>query len=208
MQRSTSIYRQAILPLIVGHIAHFENLGTLSFGVKASVKCALELSQKQTTHTVDGDVKLFTQHIIGGWNSQIPVIEQEMKRINIALNSKSVILEEARKKGTGENLLAIANEVTQETKSVLYPMIYPVVSTSIVEASFVQTYHLLNSRDKEQKKTLISNLKQNLIALKVVAERAEIVELMHGSFMAELSAFIERYDAVDNMDFSILISHG
>jgi hypothetical protein len=47
----------------------------------------------------------------------------------------------------------------------------------------------------------IFDLKQNLTALKVIAARAEIVELMHGSFIEELSTFIERYDAVKEMDF-------
>jgi hypothetical protein len=62
----------------------------------------------------------------------------------------------------------------------------------------------VETTDKEQKHVMLANLKQNLNAMSVIAARAEIVEIMHGEFMKNLTKLVETYDEANVSSFSFL----
>jgi uncharacterized protein (DUF1778 family) len=111
-------------------------------------------------------------------------------------------LQAARAEGSTDHLLRVAAAITEATRLNFFALIAPTATTAVVEASLVQMKFIINT--KQSHNWIIDDIKQNLTALKVVAARCELVEMIHGRFMAQLARFIEVYDAIESMDFTLL----
>ncbi len=194
-----SEFRWLLKPVVDGHIMFFQHPHNLVPSSRVAAKCKAEL---EIVSTMSGP-EIFGRvgAAVHQWTSRMSAVELQTKALSIFLFQQGAVLQEERLKGLNLGFLPVAESITNSTRSILYPMTAPVATTAIVEASYLQTRYLLENKDNSK---VLEDLKQNLMAMRLIALRSEVVELVHGNFMEELSTFIEKYEVIESMDFTVI----
>jgi hypothetical protein len=152
----------------------------------------LNVKYNSSTEVGDDYTQMFEKH-----GEYMPENALTLIKFGILFYTKGGILQAERLKNNNDHLLPIAKEITEATKVDYFALIAPTTTTAIVEASILQRKHYLNSKDKNIKQELVQDLKQNLTALNVMAARSELVGILHGEFMAELTQFLDVYEELE-----------
>lgn len=185
LTKSNNNFRFILQPVLMSHLDLFLRLGHLATP-------AVDFSQ----NFFDDAGRTFS-NIFTSLPSKEPLVT-----LCIFLYAQGGKLQAARTFKTNADMLPTAKAITAATKLVFFPLIAPTAATAVVEACLVLVEHIVSYGTYQEE--LIEDLKQNLTALRVVADRGELVELLHGTFMKELAKFIDIYETVEVMDFSML----
>ncbi len=200
LRKSESIFRFVLEPILDGQMILFGNLGSLTTGLHQVQKS--QKMEPQQSKTIISGWNQSISDLITQWNAQMPSSERPLKELNISFFRGGVYLQSERERTNIINLdlLPVAAQITELTRSILFPLVTPLTVTAVVEACYVQTTYLLSKKDVR----VFEDVKQNSLALRVIAARSELVEIMHGPFLEELARFIDQYDAIESLEFKLL----
>jgi hypothetical protein len=142
------------------------------------------------------DERLAMMHeYLESWLHETPASEIEAKKLTLSLFALGVKLQYARREEAEDivPVLEVANAITELTYSQYYAPCSYTVTNSVVEAARVQMEHLMLG-DKQT----IGSLQRDMAALRIMAERDEVVNVVHGAFMNELEVVIQNYLAIES----------
>jgi hypothetical protein len=207
LDKCDSPYSRYLGFLVTGNLVQLTDMKNLALPLKnstdvfANSNSLPSLSATLHPNFIDERTKFMLDVLDTNFKRQMPTAEFEIKRITLLMYSLGAKLQYVRAGATDVTLptLEIANAITELSASWHFANFTVWTTTAVVEAAKFQMEHLIHGADK----SIVERLRQDSVALHVMANRHVMTTQLHGTFMNELDQFIETYETIEGLGFAM-----
>jgi len=131
----------------------------------------------------------------------LPTANLEIKRLQYLIIAQAVKLLCIKNAGILPDIttLNIANSIANMTKSQYFPLCSSFTAPALIEAANVHMKFLLDGFNQ----TLVSQLKQEYLALKILSDRYDLVMIRYGNFIQGIEQIIRMYEAQQKLQRTV-----